>query len=170
MSDNRLQEIITRAVVGRGERTLTWCHKIGAEEVKQVLGVRINKTDVECETDEYQPLVELTVDCDLWCSNGSDTKVIHTRCRCLKEVPVRISGQVLGDLQSHVMVVSGPRSMGTRVEGDAIYIDFEATVQAEMIGLSRLWIASYEMELSPCPDDWDLSLSSGDSGSPYGSH
>lgn len=172
MSDNQLQEIITRAVVGRSERTLTWCHKVTAGDMKQVLGVRVSKTSVQVETEEGQPLAELTLDCDLWCSNGEETKIIHTRCRCAQEVPVRLRGEVLGDMENRIILVGNPRSTGVRVEADSIYVDFEATVEVEVLARARLWIKAYEMDLSSSGEEWDLSAasSSDSSYSPYGSH
>ncbi|MFZ5817796.1 MAG: hypothetical protein ACOY93_21290 [Bacillota bacterium] len=168
MSDSRLQEIMTRAVVGRAEQTLTWCHKLAASGMQQVLGVRVGKVTVGVEMEEGRPLAQLTADCDLWCSDGEETKVLHSRCRTVHEVPVSPRGEVLGDLQSQIQLVSGPRSTGVRVEGEWIYIDFEATVQVEMIALARLWVKAFEMDLSPVTgEEWD---SSGDSASPYGSH
>lgn len=147
MSDSRLQEIMIRAVVGRAERTLTWCHKLAASDAKQVLGVRVGKTAVAVVTEEGQPLAELTVDCDLWCSGGEGTKVIRTRCRCLQEVPVSLRGELLGEAESQIKLVGGPRSTGVRVEGESIYIDFEATVQVQVTALARLWVRAYEAEL-----------------------
>lgn len=170
MSDNRLQEIITRAVVGRTERTVSWCHRMASDDMTQVLGLHISKCDVDCETEEGQTLVQLLLHVDLWCSNGDETKVLRARSRSLQEVPIRLTNEILGDADSHVMLVSGPRSVGVRVEGDLLYIDFEATVQVEVHAVTRLWIASYEMDLSPFTGDWDLSDYSGESGRLYGSH
>lgn len=166
MSDSRLQEIITRAVVGRAERTLTWCHKLVAEGMTHVLGVRVGRTTLTVEAEEGQPLVGLTVDCDLWCRNEEETKVIRTRCRTVHEVPVALRGEILGKSSTGVELVSGPRSTGVRVEGESIYIDVEATVQVEVSALTRLWIRTHDIDLSASTPDWD---STGDQ-SPFGSH
>lgn len=176
MVDSRLQEIVVRAVVGRAERRLAWSHKIVTSDVSQVLGVRLGKAAVAVDMEDDRPHADLTVDCDLWCSSGTETgeetKVLRTRCRAIQEVAVPLRGEVLGDVQNLVELVSGPRSTGVAVEEDGVAIDFEAIVQVEVIAFTRLWVKSYEMDfsgLSLDDDDWDGSLT-GESSSPYGSH
>ncbi|MFZ5827504.1 MAG: hypothetical protein ACOY94_24645 [Bacillota bacterium] len=172
MSDSRLQEIMIRAVVGRAERTLTWRHKLAASGIKQVLGVKVGKTALSVAMEENRPIAELTVDCDLWCSGEAGTKVLRTRCRCLQEVPVSLQGEVTGEAESELELVSGPRSTGIRVEGESIYIDFEATVHVEVTAQTRLWVRAYDRDLfsgdtarAAC-----AAAMSGDVSSPFGSH
>lgn len=168
MSDSRLQEIMTRAVVGRAERTLTWCHKLPSNQMTQVLGVRVGRIGLSVKTEERQPVAELVVDCDLWCSDGERTKVLRTRCRCVQEVPITLRGEVLGDEEFHLELVGGPRSTGVRVEEEAIYVDFEAMVQVEATALARLWVKAYEFEIPLALVDEAADYDS--SASPYGSH
>lgn len=173
MSDSRLQEIMIRAVVGRAERTLTWCHMLAASDMKQVLGVRIGKTALAVVTEESQPLAELTVDCDLWCSGEEGTKVLRTRSHCLQEVPVSLQGEVIGQEESRIELISGPRSTGVRVEGESIYIDFEATVQVEVTAQTRLWVRAYDRDQIMGASADALSAPArvaGEARSPYGSH
>lgn len=170
MSDSRLQEILTRAVVGRAEQSLTWCHKAAAGEMTQVLGVRVGKTAVAVKNQEGTPSAELMVECDLWCSDGEHTKVIRTRSRTVHAVPIALKGEVLGEESLQIALVTPPRSTGVRVEEGTIYADFTATVEVELSALTRLWIRVYDVEYPPGASDWDESATGDTSSSSYGSH
>ncbi len=169
MSDNRLQEIMTRAVVGRTERTLTWCHKLAASDMKQVLGVRVGRTNVSVKGEEGQPVAELMVDCDLWCADGKRTKVLRTRCRSVQEVPVKLRDNLIGEEGYAIELTGTPRSTGVRVDGDSIYVDFEATVQVEVIALARLCVKAYAPDFAADLTGEEASTYDA-SASPFGSH
>lgn len=138
-----LQEIMTQAVVGRAERTLSWCHQLAASDVKQVLGVRIGKSTVEGKWEEGEFLVELTADCDLWCNGEQETKVLRIRSRTIHKLELPLRGEVAGEVTSLTWLIGGPRSTGVRIEGDALHLDLEATIAAEVMGLARLWIEAF---------------------------
>jgi len=74
VSDSRLQEIVTKAVVGRAERRVSWGHSVPAEGVTAVLGVHVTNATVAVKDQDGRPMVDLLVDCDLWCQNGKNTK------------------------------------------------------------------------------------------------
>jgi hypothetical protein len=171
VSDSQLQEIICRAVVGRAESTLTWSHTIPSYDARQVLGVRIGRTSATVQFKDGKALARLVMDCDLWCGGESDarTTVMRTRCRCDKEVPMKLKGDVVGDADCHIALVGGPRSTGVRVDNGAIVVDFEATASVEVIALTRLWIKPHELEEFHSDTDWDFS-GTGEISSPYGSH
>lgn len=135
-----LQEIMTQAVVGRAERTLSWFHQLDASDVKQVLGVRIGKSTVEGTWKEGRVQVEITSDCDLWCTDGTATRVIRIRCRTTHQLELALKGEVVGDLDCSIQLISGPRSTGVRIEGSSLTLDLEATIATELIGLAKLWI------------------------------
>lgn len=139
-----LLEIMTDAVVGRGEHTLTWCHRVAAPEVTQILGVRIGNVATATRTEQGVPLAELTVDADLWVQSPAGTKVLRTRCRTVHEVPVSLRPSAQGEPIYEVSLVGGPRTTGIRTEGEAIYVDFEATAAVTARGPARYWVRAYQ--------------------------
>jgi len=139
-----LLEIMTDAVVGRGEQTLTWCHKVAAPEVTQILGVRIGDVATAVRTDRGLPLAELTVDADLWVQSPSGTKVLRTRCRTVHEVPVSLRKTAQGEPSYELSLIGGPSTTGIRTEGDAVYVDFEAAVAVTATGPARYWVKAYQ--------------------------
>lgn len=75
VSDSRLQEIVTKAVVGRAERRMTWSHTVPAEGVTSVLGVHVTGATVAVKDEGGHPMVDVLVDCDFWCAHQKHTKV-----------------------------------------------------------------------------------------------
>lgn len=78
MSESRLQEIVTRAVVGRAERRMTWSHTVPAEGVTGVYGVHVTESTAAVKDKDGRPVVDVIVDCDLWCGTNKNTKVIFS--------------------------------------------------------------------------------------------
>ena len=75
MSDSRLQEIVTRAVVGRAERRMSWSHTVPAEGITGVFGVHVTDSTVGVKESNGRPVVDMIVDCDLWCGTQKNTNV-----------------------------------------------------------------------------------------------
>ncbi|MDB4897587.1 MAG: conserved domain protein glutamate-rich [Firmicutes bacterium] len=75
MSDSRLQEIVTKAVVGRAERRMYWSHTVPAEGVTGVLGVHVTDSSIAVKEKDGRASVDVIVDLDLWCGNPKHTKM-----------------------------------------------------------------------------------------------
>lgn len=146
MASSRLQEIISRGVVGRAEQTLTWVHKLAPQGMERVLGLRVGRAELAAALEDDEARVVLTVDCDLWCSGSGGTAVLRTRCQTVHGLPVKIRGPLLGEPDVRAELLSGPRSVGVRVENDAICIDFEAQVAVTVVAESRFVVEVYDLE------------------------
>lgn len=146
MSESRLQEIVTRAVVGRAERRMTWGHTVPAEGITDVLGVRVTDWTVSVKEQDGKAVVELVTDCDLWCGNRKQTRVMHCNSRHSEVFAVRTAGKVLGESNLRVRLGDAPRATGVKVENGQITISLEGEAAVEMSALARVWVKAYDLE------------------------
>lgn len=165
MSDSRLQEIVTKAVVGRAERRMSWSHTVPAEGITGVYGVHVTDSTVAVKATEENPVVDVIVDCDLWCGTSKHTKVMRCTCRGTESVLLRTVGQILGDTDLTVRLVGPVRATGVSVSDDQITLSLEADVIVEMSALSRMWVRAYDLEEELVDDTEDYSSDSSRSGS-----
>lgn len=145
MSDSRLQEIVTKAVVGRAERRINWTHAVPAEGVTGVLGVHVTNCAVavtEADGSEVQVLAEI----DLWCAGGNSTKVIRCTARHPEAVVMQTLGPALGEPEFSARLVGSVEATGVSVGEDQITVNLAATVLLEMSAVTRLWVRSYNIE------------------------
>ncbi len=166
MSDSRLQEIVTKAVVGRAERRMTWSHTVPAERVTGVLGVHVTDCSVAVKEQDGKAAVDVIVDCDLWCGSKKDTKVVRCTCRHTEAVDVRTVGWVLGKSQLNVRLLGPARATDVEVVDGQVVLSMEADVLVEKSAMARLWVRAFNME----PDVLqDLDDPGDESGSESGS-
>jgi hypothetical protein len=171
VSDSRLQEIVTRAVVGRAERRVSWSHTVPAEGVTGVLGVHVSDSTVAIKEKNGRAVVDVLVDCDLWCGSSKSTKVLRQSIRHTDGIDIRTVGHVLGDRDMTCKMVGAARATGVTVADAKITVSFEADVVIEMSALARLWVKAFDLEenvLSDVDDPNDESESGSDSDSGFG--
>lgn len=165
MSDSRVQEIVTKAVVGRAEHRVTWGHTVPAEGVTGVLGVHVTNSTVSVKDEDGRPTVDLIVDCDLWCGSAKQTRVLRCTCRNSESVQLHTVGKILGDRDMRASVLGAARATGVSVADGKVTLQLEADVAVEMSAVTRLWVKAYDFD-SDVLDDLDGSGWSGsDSGS-----
>jgi hypothetical protein len=162
VADRRLQEIVTRAVVGRAEHRMTWSHTVPAEGITGVFGVHVTDSAVAVSEQDGHPVVELVVHCDLWCGSQRNTKVVRAKCQKDQSVHIRTVGKVMGDAEISVRLVGTPRATDVRVGDGQITLVLEADVVVEMCALTRMWVQAYSLD-DDVLEDWDDMESSGSS-------
>ncbi|MBP2017835.1 hypothetical protein J2Z79_001220 [Symbiobacterium terraclitae] len=135
-----LLEIISEAVVGRGEVTVNWSHQVTAQGVSQVLGVRVGQATCALKHEGNGPQADITLEADLWCLGSGGTEVLHTSSHTVQEVSVSLRGTLVSDPSYHLRLVGTPRATGVHVEGETIHVDFSATVEVEARALTRYWV------------------------------
>lgn len=145
MSDDRIQEIFTRAIAGRAKRRLAWVHTLDAENVKHVLGVHLGTTTVSVREENGQPIVEVSVHCDLWCREEQETTVRQTMATSTFEVDVTTTGQVVGDREIQVSLVDSPCSTGIKVADGQVIISLEVSVTVEVTASVRIWVRTVDL-------------------------
>lgn len=169
MSDSRVQEIVTKAVVGRTERRVIWGHTVPAEGVTGVLGVHVTNTAASVKDEDGMPVVDLMVDCDLWCASAKQTRVLRCTCRNADKVQLHTMGKILGDQDMRASVTGPARATGVSVADGKITLQLEADVAVEMSALTRLWVKAYEIDGDLLDDLEGSGWSDSDSGSGSGS-
>jgi hypothetical protein len=146
VSDSRLQEIMTKAVVGRAERRIAWNHTLTADGITGVFGVHITDATIGVKHDDGRPAVDLLVDCDLWCGSGKGTKVIRCTARLHQRVEVPTFGHVLGEPEVSAKMIGLPRATGVSVNDGQISLALEADVVVELSALARMWVKAYSLD------------------------
>ena len=135
-----LLEIISEAVVGRAEHTLTWTHTMPADGVVQVLGVRPGPSEARVRTEAGAPQAEVTVDVDLWFLGPDGTRVTRARCQTVQPTPVALRGNLLRDPSYDLQLIGQARTTDVRVEEGALHLDMAVTVEVEARALTRYWV------------------------------
>jgi hypothetical protein len=167
VSEGRLQEIVTKAVVGRAERQVKWTQTVPADGVTGVYGVHVTGYEIEVELSEGRPVVNLMVDADLWCGTGNTTKIMRVHAEHTEGVNVRTVGKILGQREIRARLVGPAKATGVEVQNGAINLDLTADLVIELSGTTRLAIRAFdvvEVEAAEA-DSWREESSSGSSSS-----
>ncbi|MFZ5827517.1 MAG: outer spore coat protein CotE [Bacillota bacterium] len=145
MSDIRLHEIVTRAVVGRGDRRVVWSHTAPAEGADSVLGVHLSQVRLNVEDESGEASLRLSVVCDLWCSHGDETRVQRLTCTHTEPATIDLEARVVGETTTRASLVRSVRCTEAAVEDGQLVLGLEATVAIEVTGLARFWIKTYDL-------------------------
>lgn len=156
MSEVRLQEIVTRSVLGRGERRVVWSHDAPGEGAESVLGVHVTRYSAEVEQGEGQGRLRLECSCDLWCSFGEETRVQRVTSVCHEPVELPLNAEPLGEVEVTARLVQPPRCVEAQVRDGRLCLSLEARVALEAVGMARLIVRAY-----PADGEEDLSGGSG---------
>lgn len=145
MTDDRMVEIFTRAVAGRTKMRFDWVHTVPAGDVKNILGVHLGKTTVTATDEGEKASVTISVHCDIWCRDETETLVIQTTAESPFVVDVPIVGEIMGEREVQVSLADSPRSTGVKVVDGGIMLDLEVDVSLEVIGDVRLWVRTADL-------------------------
>lgn len=157
MSDIRLQEIVTRAVVGRGDRRVVWSYTAPFEEADHVLGVHVGQVQLSVEDGDEEATLQVSATCDLWCSSGDETRVHRLAITHREPVKVRLNARVVGETETRANLVRGVRCLQAEVKDGQLKMKMEAEAGIEVIGLARFWVKAYDLA-----DDLSSGAESGD--------
>ncbi|MEW8977990.1 MAG: hypothetical protein AB2385_06250 [Symbiobacterium sp.] len=159
MSSIRLQEIMTRAVVGRTDRRVVWSHSAPAEGVECVLGVHVSNTSLAVEPGAQGPEVKLTALCDVWCDTGNGTRVERLTCTHTEPAAVPVVAQVVGEVETCGRLVGGVRCTSAEVRSGRIEVTLESHIALEATGRARIWVKAYDLLANGEADEEDNLLS-----------
>ncbi|MBP2017829.1 hypothetical protein J2Z79_001214 [Symbiobacterium terraclitae] len=160
MSSIRLQEIVTRAVVGRCDRRVVWSRSAPAEDADCVLGVHVSSTAVTVEPGAEGPEVHLTAVCEVWCGTADRTRVERLTCTHAEPANVPLIAQVVGDVETTCKLVGGVRCVEAEVRDGLIQVTLESRIALEAVGRARLWVKAYDLLTDGEVEDLDSSVSS----------
>lgn len=145
MSDIRLHEIVTRAVVGRGDRRVVWSHTASAEGADSVLGVHLSDVRLSVEDESGEAQLRLSVTCDLWCTHGDETRVQRLTCSHTEPAAINLDARVVGETETMASLVRSARCTQAEVTDGQLVVGLEATAAVEVTGLARFWIKTYDL-------------------------
>lgn len=165
MSSIRLQEIVTRAVVGRCDRRVVWSRSAPAADADCVLGVHVSSTDVTVEPGPEGPEVRLTAVCEVWCGTGDNTRVERLTCTHTEPANVPLVARVVGEVETTGRLVGGVRCVEAEVRDGLIQVTLESRIALEATGRARLWVKAYDLLADAEADEADSSVSSDTSDS-----
>ncbi len=146
MSDIRLQEIVTRAVVGRGDRRVVWSHTSPADGAENVLGVHIGDTGLSVVEEDGAAAVRLTAVIDLWLGFGDETRVRRLTSTHSEPAAVQVVARVVGETETRGELLRSLRCVKADISDGQIVLTLETDVALETTGLARFWIKTYDLE------------------------
>lgn len=166
MSEGRLQEIVTKAVVGRAERQVKWTQTVPADGVTGVYGVHVTGFEIEVELVDGRPVVNCTVQADLWCGTSGTTKILRVQAEHTEGVHVRTHGKILGQREIRARLVGPARVTGVDVQNGAIHLGLVLELVVELSGTTRLAVRAFDLdEERGETDSWSNDASGSGSGS-----
>jgi len=165
LSSIRLQEIVTRAVVGRCDHRVVWSRSAPAKDAECVLGVHVSSTDVTVEPGPEGPEVRLTAVCEVWCGTADGTRVERLSCTHAEPANVPLVAQVVGEVETTGRLIGGVRCIEAEVRDGLIQVTLESRIALEVTGRARLWVKAYDLLADGEIEDLDSSVSSDTSDS-----
>lgn len=145
MSSIRLQEIITRAVVGRCDRRVVWTHTAPADGAECVLGVHVSSPQLTVEGGPGGPQVRLVAVCEVWCAAGDETRVERITCTHTEPADVPLVAQVVGETQTAGRLLRGARCLEAEVRDGLFHLTVETHIALEAVGMARLWVKAFDL-------------------------
>lgn len=145
MSDIRLQEIVTRAVVGRGDHRVVWSHAVPAEGADNVLGVHVSKFSLSVEDGDGAAIVQVSATCDLWCTSGVESRVHRLTSTHREPAQVRMTARIVGETELTASLARGVRCIQAEVQDGQLSLTLEADVVLEVSGMARFWVKAYDL-------------------------
>jgi hypothetical protein len=146
LSDIRLHEIVTCAVVGRGDRRVVWSHAAPADGAESVLGVHVSHVNLSVEEDGGEAALRIKSTCDLWCSCGDETRVHRLTCVHTEPCKVKLHARCLGETETKARLVRDVRCVVASIEDGKLCLTLEADVCMEVTGMSRFWVKCYDVD------------------------
>lgn len=169
MSEGRLQEIVTKAVVGRAERQVKWTQTVPADGVTGVYGVHVTGYEIEVELVDGRPVVNSIVQADLWCGTGGATKILRVQAEHTEGVNVRTVGKILGQREIRARLVGPARVTGVDVQNGAVDLGLAVDLVVELSGTTRIAVRAFDVDEERETDSWSDDASGSGSGSGSGS-
>jgi len=145
LSSIRLQEIMTRAVVGRCDRRVVWTHTAPADGADCVLGVHVSSPELTVEQDAAGHQVHLSAVCEVWCSAGDETRVERIVCTHTEPANVPLVARVVGETETTGRLLRGARCLEAEVREGLFHLTLEMHIALEAVGVARLWVKAFDL-------------------------
>ena len=152
MSNSNFKEIVTKTVVGKGRKTFKSDHSLTPENTPNtVLGCWVINHNFTGTNRKNEVTVNGSFDVNVWYSYDNDSKTaVTTRSFNYQEMlRLRVKDQDTLTNENEIIVRSlkQPTVQDVNIKGNDVYLSIEKELGVEIVGESKVKIATLEDEL-----------------------
>ena len=146
------KEIVTKTVVGKGRKTFTSNHTLTPENIPNtVLGCWVINHNFNGTNSKNEVSVNGTFDVNVWYSYDSDSKTAVTTSSFSYNELLRLRVKDMDSLSDNneiiVRSLKQPTVQDVKIKGTDVYLTIEKELGVEIVGESKVKIATLEDEL-----------------------
>ena len=148
------REIVTKAVIGKGKKKYTNSYNIEVESIPTtILGCWIINHNFKAHEDKDKIIIDGTFDANVWYSYDNDTKttVVNKTINYQEEEKSLASNMSTGKRDIIIRSLKQPTCISAKNDGNIIKLDIEKELGIEIVGDTKVKIASVDDE----DDNWD---------------
>jgi spore coat protein E len=152
MSNSNFKEIVTKTVVGKGRKTFKSDHSLTPENTPNtVLGCWVINHNFTGSNRKNEVTINGSFDVNVWYSYDNDSKTaVTTRSFNYQEMlRLRVKDQDSLTNENEIIVrgLKQPTVQDVNIKGNDVYLSIEKELGVEIVGESKVKIATLEDEL-----------------------
>jgi len=152
MSNSNFKEIVTKTVVGKGRKTFKTEHSLTSENTPDtVLGCWVINHNFTGTNRKNEVTVNGNFDVNVWYSYDNDSKTaVTTRSFPYQEtlrLRVKDHDSLTNENEIIVRSLKQPTVQDVKIKGNDVYLSIEKELGVEIVGESKVKIATLEDEL-----------------------
>ena len=148
------KEIVTKAVIGKGKKKYHNKYQITVEQKPTtILGCWIINHNFLAKEIENKIIINGSFDVNVWYSYDNDTKttVVTKKIDYIEEEKLNVGNENVVNKDVIVRSLKQPTCISAKEDGNIINLEIEKELGLEIIGDTKVKIASVEEE-----DNWDI--------------
>ena len=148
------REIVTKAVIGKGKKKYNNSYDIHVDNIPTtILGCWIINHNFKAHEENDKIIIDGSCDANIWYSYDNDTKtmVANKTITYTEEEKALASNTTTGTKDIIVRSLKQPTCISAKSEGNTIKLDIEKELGIEIVGDTKVKIASVDDE----DDIWD---------------
>lgn len=148
------KEIVTKAVIGKGKKKYHNKYQITVEQKPTtILGCWIINHNFSAKEIENKIIINGSFDVNVWYSYDNDTKttVVTKKIDYIEEEKLNVGNENVVNKDVIVRSLKQPTCISAKEDGNVINLEIEKELGLEIIGDTKVKIASVEEE-----DNWDI--------------
>lgn len=148
------REIVTKAVIGKGKKKYINSYSVEVDNIPTtVLGCWIINHNFKAHEDKDKIIIDGSFDANVWYSYDNDTKTMVTskNITYTEEEKLNVTDKEVGTRDIIIRSLKQPTCISAKNEGNIIKLDIEKELGIEIVGDTKVKIASVDDE----DDTWD---------------
>ena len=148
------REIVTKAVIGKGKKKYINSYDIEVDNIPStVLGCWIINHNFKAHEEKDKIIIDGSFDANVWYSYDNDTKTMVTskNITYTEEEKLNVTDKEVGTRDIIIRSLKQPTCISAKNEGNIIKLDIEKELGIEVVGDTKVKIASVDDE----DDTWD---------------